>query len=356
VLLSEKEKIMAKKILIFSGSPQRDKLIDELLAEKLRGLGNEVFVRKIPIGAQKAILEIKPNIVIVPPIRNPFAQELCVHLGKWNVGVVIRHVEPSCDTSDLESMAEGWARILLIPRPTSVRLELFWSQTELDFVKGRSPTQHPMAPVGALVADIYKDARFEKRFTDREKFNQRYKFKKDKTLLISSPWGLIDLDSDNLGQTFSIVKKDAAAKGKWVKMVRCLYEQLSSEWNILITLHPGLDVKSYESELSDLDLMIDCKSSAPELMMNCDALVHSGSTLAVEMHWLNKPAFQFGDVNSIDLPDGNWWHQAEASISRVSPFYLDGESLADAVIKCDLGKTNANLEIKSHGKSRRLDK
>ena len=74
-------------------------------------------------------------------------------------------------------------------------------------------------------------------------------------------------------------------------------------------------------------------------------LVHAGSTMAIEMHWLKKPSFQFGDVNSIDMPDGNWWQRAGTPISQVSPFFTDTKVMADAIKDANDGSNASDKAI-----------
>ena len=105
------------KILILSASPQRDMLIDKLLKEQLEKLGNEVFIRQTPVGARQSILDVQPDILVSPPIRNTFAYDICEEAACFGVAVAIRHVEPGCDCNDIEKFTAGWKRALLWPRP-----------------------------------------------------------------------------------------------------------------------------------------------------------------------------------------------------------------------------------------------
>ena len=125
------------KILIFSGSPQRDKLIDELLKKQLEKLGNEVFIRSMPVGSRQVILDIKPDIMVTAPIRNVFSYSLCEEAARFGVAVVIRHVEPGCDSNDIKNLTPSWKKALLWPRPKGIKLELMWGDTEKEYIQSR---------------------------------------------------------------------------------------------------------------------------------------------------------------------------------------------------------------------------
>ncbi len=326
------------KILILTASPQRDRIIDDLLKNLLEDLGNEVFVRVLPFNAVDSIMELKPDVLVIPPIRNLMSYNLAKTAIRWGIGVVIRHVEPGCDEKDLKDINEAWNMALLFGRPEGIQFELMWGQVEADYVKKITEPSHPIVPVGAFVADVYKN----KNIIDQMKSDIRKKHGLDetrKTILIGSPWGLFDIESDLPGEASRMLLSDRSAEKAWIEMVKELRANI--DWNILVTLHPGLT----ESKmlLKELDLPVDTTSTSAQLLTGCDVLIHAGSTMALEMHWLDKPSFQFGDVNSIDLPDGNWWQQADCAISKVSPFYLSGKELAQAILKTE-PKSNANIK------------
>lgn len=331
------------KILILSGSPQRDKLIDQLLKEHLEKLGNEVFIRPVPLGTHKAILEIKPDVLVMPPIKNVFAYDIGENCARWGVAVVIRHIEAGPDEDDIKNMLPAWRQKLFYRRPKGIKLELIWGEIEANYTKKYAQLPHLIVPVGAFVADIYKGDCLKK-LTSGD-FVSEYNFDADKrTLLVGSPWGLMDIDSDHLGQSSNILLQDREAKDNWIKMIKVLHSLLSDKWNILLRPHPGVVAESYKKIAIELKIPIDTQTPAAELLANCDALVHSGSTMAIEMHWLDKPSFQYGDVNSIELPDKNWWQRADCPISQISPFYIDVKKLAAAIKDC---KETSNANVKA---------
>lgn len=336
------------KILILTSSPQRDKFIDDLLKEELERLGNEVYVRplySVGYSAEDSVLELEPDVMVVPPIRNAYAFHLSDTVARWGVGVVVRHTEPSCDKKDLEFMSERWRLAVIYERPWGILFELMWGIEEARHVKRTLTTLAKPISVGAFVADAYKNPEIIKSLQDKDAFCKKYGLDPSKkTVLVSSPWGLLDMESDAKGGTTDAMLSDREAQAAWLVMVKDLKAVIGEQWNILTTIHPGLvNLDDFNESLCKLDIPLDSKSPAIELLVNCDALIHSGSTMAVEMHWLDKPAFQFGDVNSLKLPDGNWRIHADSTISRVSPFFLDGKEIAKAVLSSE-PKSNASAK------------
>ncbi len=328
------------KILILSGSPQRDKLIDELLKEELESLGNEVIIKPMPLNARESIIEIKPDILTMPPICNVYSYDTAYEAARWGIAVVVRHVEPGYDRQDMDKMGSEWKDQELFARPENLAMELTWGSVESEWIRKFSRGSYLVISVGAFVSDLYTEdylskVNKEQRIVDKHRLDMS-----KKTVLVSSPWGLLDMDSDLTGQSSEILMSDQEAMSVWLKMIGELKDELS-EYNILATLHPGLLKKKEYTVLGTMGIQVDTDSTALHLLSSCDILVHAGSTMAIEMHWLNKPAFQFGDVNSLDIADGNWWQKAGTPISKVSPFCLDAKSLAKSIRTCE-PKSNAD--------------
>ena len=258
------------------------------------------------------------------------------------MAVVLRHVEPSCDKDDIENMSSEWNKYLLVRRPKDIKLELFWSSDEADYVELFCGPNHKIVAVGAFVTDAYISGNLQK----SEDFCKKHGLDSNKpTILLSSPWGLLDIDSDKMGHSSTPLINDQEACTAWLKMVGEVQEEVRETHNILVTLHPGvLESVQYSELTSKYGISVDTKSTAVELLSNCDFLVHSGSTMAIEMHLLDKPSFQFGDINSLEMSDGNWWHRKNTTISMVSPFFNNGREISEAIKKSN-GKSNADLDV-----------
>ena len=120
----------------------------------------------------------------------------------------------------------------------------------------------------------------------------------------------------------------------------------------LVTLHPGVLVAPYKQSLDQMKIPLDTESTATDILVNTDVLIHSGSTMGIEMHCMDKPAFQFQDVN--EKYTCGWWIKSGSALSRVSPRIEDLNELAKAVSLAE--KSNADktaikeLETGRYGK------
>ena len=218
---------------------------------------------------------------------------------------------------------------------------MVWSEDEAQILKSRN-CPFPIIPVGAFYADIYKQDGFEEKFMSRGQFNEKHKLDNNKkTILLSSAWGFIDSSPDLAIDGQKEVSVDEKGRGIWIDMAKQVHAKFKDTHNILITLHPSIGIEHYKKELEPLGLEVDTESIAVELLKNCDVLVHAGSTMAVEMYLLNKPTFQFGDVNN--LVGANWWQRSDAAISRVSPHCDNIEKLLESLNNFPT-ESNANLK------------
>lgn len=324
-----------KKILILTASPVRDKYIDQLIAEHLRKMGHTVWVRPCIREGRQAVLEVEPDVVVVPPIRNPYSRDFVGVLKSWNLGVVSRHTEPSCDWQDFKKMTEQQVKDIMGRWTYVVDKELVWSQDEREILSRRR-APFPVIDVGAFPVDVYKNEEIKATIPSRKVYNQKYKFNsKKKNLLIASPWGFADFAPDLKIDETDEARLDAEGRDKHLAMIKQVAECLSDKFNILVTIHPGVLEEPYKQ----LGLPLDSKSTMIELLLNNDALIHAGSNAAISSHLLNIPAFQYGDVNV--KSSTSWWSVGESPISRVSPYYSDVSKLIADLGKIEV-KTNAN--------------
>jgi hypothetical protein len=309
--------VSGRKILILTASPVRDKHIDNLIAEKLRALGHEVEIAPCLRGGREKVLEFRPDIVLVPPIRNPNSRDFVAELKRFGCAVATRHTEPSCSWQDFKKMPPAARQEIVGAFPYAVDLELVWSSDEADILNRRGlPFQ--AVPVGAIGLDIYFDSALRDALTNKPAFWDRYKLHPGMpTVLISSPWGFADSSPDLGTEEILAAQKDAAGRDRHLAMVRALHAALKDSWNLLMTVHPGVGAAPYQALAKELGIPLDAEHPMLDLLPNVDALIHAGSTAAVSAHLLGVPAFQYGDVNAEG--SASWWGVGESAISRVSP-------------------------------------
>ena len=304
-----------KKILILTASPRRDSLIDEMIAGKLKELGNEVKVAPCLRAGRDTILAYQPDVVVVPPVRNMYSRDFCEDIKRFGCGLISRHTEPSCDWPDYKNMSKKQQIEICGNMQYYVDSELVWSQDE-EQILNRRGAKFPSTAVGSVSVDKYLNPEFKKRFKHKVKFNKKYKFTKKKTILVQSPWGFADHSPDLRIDEVDEFKKDNEGRDRHLNMIEALHKALP-QYNILVTTHPGVITQPYIERLGKLKIPLDTTSTSYELMINSDILVHAGSIMAIGAHFLDMPAFQFGDVNLKDSE--NWWHKSGKVMASLSP-------------------------------------
>lgn len=328
---------MGKKILILSASPVRDKYIDEMIANHLRRKGHQVWVKQCLREGRKSVLEIQPDIAITPPIRNVYSRDFVENLKKWGIAVVSRHTEASCDWQDFKTLDEKQKADILGRWPYFVDLELVWGDDEAQILS-QTGRKFPVLAVGSFSTDVYRNKDIKSMMRSREEHNQKYKFDPNKkNLLIASAWGFADSAPDLFIDDTEKAKKDNEGRDKYLDMINRIYANLKFEWNILITTHADVISEPYK----ELKLPLDTDSTMIEMLINSDALIHSGSTAAIGSHFLGIPAFQYGDVSA--KKSDSWWGRADTALSKVSPYFKEPRELVSAISKSQR-QSNANKD------------
>ena len=334
VIVVPPAEVSGRRILILSASPVRDRHIDNLIADKLRALGHEVEVSPCQRGGREKVLQFKPDICLVPPIRNPNSRDFVAELKRFGCAVVTRHTEPSCSWQDWKQMTPQAQAEILGAFPYLVDLELVWSPDEADILNRRGVPFKAVA-VGAIGLDIYFDVKLWVAREPREAFFARHKLDPAKrTLLISSPWGFADSSPDLGTDEILAAQRDAAGRDRHLAMIRTIHPLLKDTWNVLMTIHPGVGAEPYAALAKELGIPLDAEHPMLDLLPQCDALIHAGSTAAVSAHLLAISAFQYGDVNAEGSQ--SWWGVGESAISRVSPMAKSPEELAE-LLRMELG-------------------
>ncbi len=338
------------KILILSASPHRDEVVDNLIKEELERLGNKVWIHPCLREGRDAILEHRPDVIVLPPIRNPYSRDLAETCKDFGIGIVSRHTEASCDWQDFKDGNAVTKTGILGRWRYDIDKELVWGDDEAQILERRG-AGFPAIAVGAFGVDIYKQTGFRKKFVSRVDFCKKWDFDENKkTLTISSPWGFCDSAPDLSIDEMVEVQREVEGRQKYLDMVNGLKQRL--DCNILVTLHPGVLVAPYKQSLDQMKIPLDTESTATDILVNTDVLIHSGSTMGIEMHCMNKPAFQFQDVN--EKYTCGWWIKSGSALSRVSPRIEDLNELAKAVSLTE--KSNADktaikeLETGRYGK------
>lgn len=329
-----------KKILILTASPLRDAPIDSLLASHLKKMDNEVWVKPCLREGRQAVLDLQPDVVVVPPIRNPYSRDFVETLKDWGCGVVSRHTEASCDWQDFKIMTDQEKMSILGGFPYIIDKEIVWGKDEQQILERRN-MPFPVVSVGSLATDVYRDPELNTKYMTKEVLCEKHKLETSKrTILILSAWGFIDSSPDLGIDEQKAAIKDIEGRKIWLEMITSLNVKLKDKFNILVTLHPNIIPKFYADVLTPLGIPLDTNIHAVDLVKNCDIIVHAGSTTAFGAHILNKPAFQFGDQNQ----KMGWFGRSESPLSHISPYAKNIEQLISYIENCQFDKSNASEE------------
>lgn len=332
------------KILILTASPVRDLIVDTLLAEELTKRGHEVSIRPCLREGRAAVMEYKPDIVVTPPIRNPYSRDLVETIKHFGMGIVSRHTEPSCDWKDFGKIPPEKKHEILGQYPYYVDAEIVWSKDEAEMLSKRPGAKFPVFACGAFTVDAYKRADLIETHRDKDKFCKERKLDpKKKVLLITSPWGFADSAPDLYIEPLDDAKRDIEGRDRHFEMIRYLVKKdIQKDWNILVTVHPGVLQEPYKQLCAELKVPLDTETSSFDLKVHADGIVHAGSTMSIGAHFLEIPAWQFGDMNA--KGSESWWGDPESDISKVSPHFKEAKELCKAILNSKPG-SNADLKM-----------
>jgi hypothetical protein len=344
---------MPKKILILTASPERDSIIDRLISEDLTRRGFKVSIAPCLREGRPAVLKHKPDIVVIAPIRNTYSRDFVEVCKDWGIGVVTRHTEASCDWQDWKAINQAWKQEILGRYKYFVDAEIVWGEDEAQILRTRK-CPFPVYSVGALALDIYFRKDLPKRFGTRLAFHKKLGLDPaKKTLLVGSPWGFADSAPDLQIPEIPHFNKDVEWRNTQLAMIKKAKDVLGDKWNILMRPHPGVLMPPYEEFAKQNKIPLDKDTEAAKVLYHSDALIHAGSTMAMEMHFLDKPAFQFGNVNQ--KHPKNWWLVKDTPMSQISPIFKTDDELIEAIKTCKI-KSNASkaalkrLETGRYGK------
>ena len=91
------------RIAILTLTEQRDKAVDERLAQLLRDEGHEVMVRHFAMAGQECVCYEKPEVVVVPMVGSLQKLDFVKHCHDWGLTVVVRRGEAA-------QPARSWSR------------------------------------------------------------------------------------------------------------------------------------------------------------------------------------------------------------------------------------------------------
>lgn len=318
------------KVLILSNLPQRDRATDELLATKIREKGFDVRVAPFLPDNRMHILYWKPDICLMPEARCEYTIDVAQNLMHWGVFSILRRTEGGAAWGAWDKMEQAEKDTVIGAWPYDADLEIVWSEKFKDLIdKHGYMRKEKLFVCGGIPFDLY----FEGPKVERETKNH--------SICFAPGWGHADRNPEyNVPEAppGSPIHKDAYDRHRrgreaWIAMMRKVMDAFPKS-EFFLRLKTGEAPTEYYEKLGNkLKLVMPCPARIP--IMNSDLVIHAGSTLALEAHLCDKPAFSyFGNINQV--PGYEYPH--------VSKNFEDADELIKAIKKTELGKTNANLE------------
>ena len=309
------------KIAIYTLTNQRDKHIDEMLAEKLREKGHKVVVRNYVYGARESICYEKPDLIIHPMVGGEYKMDTVEKCHQWGIHVIVRRGEAGQGREQFDALDDNRKDLILGHWDYSpfVDLELVWGNEFADIIaeQGWMP-RNKLKACGAFAFDPY----FEK--------TNDIPIPRKPTILFATGFSTADSmpgycetglpeESDYHNELHKI---HLEARTVWLEAIDRIVKDHSDEWDFELKVRPG------ETALVYKDKVPACVKIHPEgtpsstVLRSVDVLIHSGSTLAIEAHLLDVPSFNFFNVNPDPLlskvSQMTWlWKDLEFAIKRV---------------------------------------
>jgi hypothetical protein len=307
------------KVLILFQAYPRDGVLDNKIAERLRGYGHDVRIGNIVSSSRSDMIQFEPHVVVIPEARCEYTRDYAQLMRQWDVKTVIRRTEPGYakddDRSDMHKQfcIGNWEYYS--------DLEITWCEDFADILKANNNVLGKnVKAAGAFAFDPY--------------FPRPKKHRTSKPMaLFVSIWDYADRRPDYCvpelpyGHPAQSEKYWLCREGrdKWIAEIdRCLKKY--PNWNICLKVHPAEHPFEYQRVFGDR-LKIYHTEAAVDVLPHASVLIHAGSTMAVEAHLLGIPAIQFCNFN-------------ETLVDKISP-RVDSVDLKS--IK--LNKSNADTKI-----------
>jgi len=319
-------------ISILTLTGQRDKFIDNILAEELRKFGHDVRVRNYIYAGRETITYEKPDVVIHPMPGGQYKYDFIKMCKSWGIEVIVRRGEAGMAKDQFNALDDNRKTIILSNWDYSkyVDLELTWGQefTEIIAEQGFMPAEKLKA-CGAFAFDPYFHPEFRR--------NKKH----EKTILFATGFSTCDCrseycecglpeESDYHQEIYQIQRK---ARDAWLQAIKNLVHWFGLNWRFELKVRPGEMEEEYHYKLPVAVKIHPQETPSSEVLKNVDILVHSGSTMAIEAHLLNIPSFNFCNVNPDPL------------LSRVSPMMDRYEELEWNLARANIQVSNIDQDV-----------
>lgn len=319
------------KVLILSHIPTRDRNFDMMLAQELEP-EQHVWLRELLKQDRQIILLLKPNVLVVPEIRNEYTLNLCKNVREWGGKVVVRMCEMGITEESLPYISDSYRKAIFGNHDINdaVDILLCWGEKQAELMQSqRGVRKEKIQIVGAPILDPV--------------FYPLPEIKRDErpTVLFATGFPYADrneqysLPEANEGDPVhkELARIDKKSRAEWLKMIQAFYEKYRHRWKILVKCHTGETPAVYEAVLRDVPVDYVHNQSSVSILPIIDVVVHAGSTIALEADLLGKPCFNYQNKCQ------------DVLLSKVSPQIDTMDELLVKFDKLELGKSNANMDV-----------
>jgi predicted RNA-binding Zn-ribbon protein involved in translation (DUF1610 family) len=315
-----------RKALLLSHIPHRDDIVDKLIVNELDKRG--VCSWKAPVlrNCRQMICTIQPDVLILPEIRIEYTRDIAKQVQEWGVRVVQRRSEMGISaeteiTEELERCLFGnidWAE--------HIDLDMVWGSGFADMLVKHGVSKEKIKVIGGVGFDPY--------FLPQPEI---VKEEKKPAILFAGGFGYAHYNSiyavpeSKVGEQINIdlVQNDRKNRIIFSNMMKEVMDYFGDKFYYGVRGHPGEPYEYYYDLFGDKVIcMQNCVT--PISLGWADILIHPGSTMAYEIHLLNKPAFNFRNTN------------LDAVVGSLSPTFETVDELIEAVEQVEIGTSNAD--------------
>jgi surface carbohydrate biosynthesis protein len=323
------------KILFFSLTGQRDKLVDNHIAKFLREMGHEVYVHNYASAATQSVPYIKPDVIVHPMAGADYKLNFLRYCKEWGIVNIVRRGEAGASRESLAKMDKDRQTITigLEDYAPYVDLELVWGQEFKDILveHGKMPADR-LKVCGAFAFDLYFLPQNWRAVNETP----------HKTILFATGWscadGMPDLVECGLPENSSyqnvLYNRHRAGRDLWIESIKRLITELPKKlFSFELKVRPGERTDEYRKAFGDTVKIYPEQFPAIDALKMADVLVHTGSTMAIEAHLLAIPSINFYNINPDPLL---------ASVCPMADTYDELKTFLETV---DIRKRNINERV-----------
>jgi len=334
------------KVLILSMVPQRDWIVDNMIADAVKARGHDACVRKFLADDRTAIVIERPDVVVLPVVRCQYTRDLATRLKQWGVKVIARRSEAGVSRKRYDTLSKIWRddQIGRYEYKDIIDLELVWGREFADVLIAEGKVMpEQIRCIGGITLDPYFRWNLAKEsakiFCSRQQWFDKHKLDPLKRTIFFVT-GFVHADKTDftlpeapVGDPIhgELQHRDETLRVLWVRAIEKLSR--SGKWNIVVRPHHGEQMDVYNS--LNHGVCVSTEGSAGESLFHSDLMVHAGSTMAVEAHILKKPALRFGNTAQDEL------------VGDISPKFGTIDQLIAAIVSATFGESNAKIKTLS---------